>query len=304
MIRGIGYGKIIFFGEHFVVYGAPAIAGGISSSAIVEVKKSDKNRIITDQKVVQELSLNGIQRVLTSLGVTHKYDVHLKGDLPTYGGLGSSAAFCVALTRAIAQENDVSLTDEEINRHAYEGEKAFHGNPSGIDNIMATYGGVVEFKRGKTQSENKFELLHIKKPLHLVISFSGKYSATAKMVEGVRKFKEQDGLEFSQLMDEYLDLLVEGRKSLENGDIKEIGKLMDSNQSLLSEIGVSDELNDKIIEVAREEDALGAKVTGGGGGGCCIALAKNTAHADQIAEKLKGAGFDSFCAKIAEKGHK
>jgi len=42
MGRGVGRGKIILFGEHFVVHGAPAIAAGIMNSAIVEIKKAER----------------------------------------------------------------------------------------------------------------------------------------------------------------------------------------------------------------------------------------------------------------------
>lgn len=300
MGRGIGYGKIIVFGEHFVVHGAPAIAGGISSNVVVEVKESDSNRIMTVRKVVEETSIRSIESVLAVMGIHQRYDVHLSGDLPTYGGLGSSAAFCVALVNALAEEKGRHLTREEINKYAYEGEKAFHGNPSGIDNTVATYRGVVEFRRGKTPSENSFGFIELGKPLEMVVSFTGKYSPTQKMVESVRVFKEQDEREFTQLMDEYMDLEAEGRKAIEKGKMDVIGRLMNSNQGLLSEVGVSDETNDEINKLALEAGALGAKLTGGGGGGCCIALAKDKGHAEEIAGTIKKAGFDSFATEIAK----
>ncbi|NYZ77447.1 hypothetical protein H0O02_03995, partial [Candidatus Micrarchaeota archaeon] len=77
MGRGVGRGKTILFGEHFVVHGAPAIAAGIMNSAVVDVRKAVKNNIITKQKVVPELSLDGIQKVLDAMGVKEKYDVYL-----------------------------------------------------------------------------------------------------------------------------------------------------------------------------------------------------------------------------------
>jgi mevalonate kinase len=289
-------GKIILFGEHFVVHGAPAIAAGISSKVVVEVKKADKNSIVTEHQVSEKMSEDGIQRVLAVMGIHDKYEVHLKGDLKTYGGLGSSAAFCVALVKALAEEKGMDLTKEEINKFAYEGEKAFHGDPSGIDNTVACYGGIVQFK--KTPEKNNFEFFKVGKDLDVVISFTGKYSPTAKMVERVRKFKEQDETEFAQLMDEYSDIEHEGRKFLAKGKLRMIGTLMNANQSLLSEVGVSDETNDRIIKIMLENGALGAKLTGGGGGGCCIALAKDENAAKGIAGKLVEAGFDSFTAKI------
>ncbi|MBU0532095.1 mevalonate kinase [Candidatus Micrarchaeota archaeon] len=299
---GIGeaQGKIIVFGEHFVVHGAPAIAGGISSKVTVEVEKSDKNRIITEHKVVEKMSLAGIERVLAVMGIHERYGVHLRGDLRTYGGLGSSAAFCVAMVHAFADEKKIHLTKEEVNKYAYEGEKAFHGNPSGIDNTIATHGGVILFERGK--EKNKFELLELYKPLDFVVTFTGKYSETAKMVERVKKFKEQDEKEFTQLMDEYTDIATHGRHAIERGKIEDIGKLMNANQSLLSELGVSDETNDEINKIALEVGAIGAKLTGGGGGGCCIALTKDQEQASKIAEMFKKKGLDSFTTQI-EKRH-
>ena len=301
MGKGTGHGKIILFGEHFVVYGAPAIAAGISNTARVEVREAQENRIITKQHVVEGMSVAAIGNILAAMGINGRYEVSLDGDLPTEGGLGSSAAFCVGLVRALADEKGMHLEPEQVNRYAYEGEKAFHGNPSGIDNYIATHRGVLEFTRGKTPLESKFVRLELERPLHFVVSLTGKIGSTPKMIESVRKFKEADEAEFSQLMDEYYKIAAEGAKFVEKGKLDEIGSLMNANQSLLSELGVSDERNDAIIKLAIEAGALGAKLTGGGGGGSCIALARDAAHAAKIAAALGKAGFRSFATVIEKK---
>jgi mevalonate kinase len=185
-----------------------------------------------------------------------------------------------------------------VNKHAYDGEKAFHGNPSGVDNTMATYGGVAEYKRGKNLVESNFKQIKLKKPFDVVISFSGKYSETAKMVAGVQKFKDDNVEEFSQLVEEYMNIERKAKKVLLSGDLKKIGELMNANQSLLSELGISDERNDKINKIALEEGASGAKVTGGGGGGCCIALANDAKQAKHIAAMLNENKFNAFSTKI------
>lgn len=296
MGRGVGRGKIILFGEHFVVHGAPAIAAGIMNSAIVEINKAEKNNIITEQTVVKEMSLDGIQKVLDAMGVKDTYDVYLEGDLPTFGGLGSSAAFCVGLVRAVAEEKGMVVNDAQVNRYAYEGEKAFHGNPSGIDNVMATYGGIILFRKGT--GESFFEKLTPGKKLDIVVGFTGKLSRTAKMIEAVGKYKEDDEQQWMQLMDQVSDLVYRGKTTIERGKLVEIGKLMNENQALLSEIGVSDELNDKLIRIMLDAGALGAKLTGGGGGGCCIALARDRVAAQGVIMALKREGFDSFYTQI------
>ncbi len=218
----------------------------------------------------------------------------MKGDLPTVGGLGSSAAFCVALVRAFAQEYKLTLTDEQVNVYAYEGEKAFHGNPSGVDNTIAVYGGVIKFIRNKG-----FEQLKRGASLHLVIGITGISSPTSKMVESVKKFKEEDPEQFENLCDEAGDIVKRGEKAVATGDIKLIGELMNENHALLKAVGVTIEKNDYIVKIALENGALGAKVTGGGGGGCCIALARNEKNARIIIAAIKKEGFDAFYSVVS-----
>src|SRR3989338_7305373 len=102
MSIGTGNGKIILFGEHFVVYGIPAIALGISNKSIVEVKKSKELNYTSDiAGTIPEYTIKAIKNVLSAMKIKDAFHVHLSGDLSTSGGLGSSAAFCVALVRAL-----------------------------------------------------------------------------------------------------------------------------------------------------------------------------------------------------------
>lgn len=75
-------------------------------------------------------------------------------ELPLGSGLGSSAAFSVALSAALLGFSDSVSLDmgqqewslfgesdlELVNKWAFEGEKIIHGKPSGIDNTVSTYG--------------------------------------------------------------------------------------------------------------------------------------------------------------------
>lgn len=290
MTTGIGYGKIILFGEHFVVYGIPAIALGISNKAIVEIKKSNELKYTSNTKgTIPELTTTAIKRLTKAMQIKDNFHVHLTGDLPTVGGLGSSAAFCVALARAFSQEYKMNLRDEEINKYAYEGEKAFHGNPSGVDNTIAAYGGAIRFIKGK-----EFERIKIGSSLHIVVAMTGVSSPTVKMVASVKAFKDEDPEQFTELCDQAGDIVKRGEKAVAAGDLKLIGELMNENHQLLKTIGVSIEKNEQIVKIALDNDALGAKVTGGGGGGCCIALAKDEDSAKLILNKLKEKGFDGF----------
>lgn len=293
MGKGKAHGKVILYGEHFVVHGAPALACAIDRGVNVEIKESDENKIVTNHKVVGELSISGIENVLRSMSVDKKYEVHLEGDLPTYGGLGSSAAFCVALVRAIADEINLSITEVEVNKHAYEGEKAFHGMPSGIDNYIATHGGAALFSK-----EKGFKKVEVGKPLDMIVTFTGKISETKKMIDRVSKFKEEKAEIFTQLSEEAGELAISGSRAIEKGKLDDLGNFMNENQRILSEVGVSIELNEKITSLALKAGALGSKITGGGGGGCCISLARDKIAAQGIMMDLKKEGFESFYTRI------
>ncbi|MEJ1281941.1 mevalonate kinase [Cricetulus griseus] len=110
------------------------------------------------------------QRVLPSL------DIVVWSELPPGAGLGSSAAYSVCLVAALltACENITNpLKDrdaisrwseedlESINKWAYEGERVIHGNPSGVDNAVSTWGGALRYQQGKMSSLKRLPALQI-----------------------------------------------------------------------------------------------------------------------------------------------
>jgi len=297
MHKGEGKGKVILLGEHFVVHGAPALAAGIENKAVVELEPAEKTDLVTEQFVIRDMSFAGINAVFRAMDIKENFKIHLSGDLPTTGGLGSSAAFCVALVNALASYKGINLTKNDINKYAFEGEKAFHGNPSGIDNFMATYGGVVIFKKG----EEFHKFIKPELPLDIVVCYTGHVSETPKMIEEVRKFREGNDERFMQLMDEASELVYRGAKAIEKGKLEDLGMLMNQNQALLSEIGVSLERNDDVVGLMRDAGALGAKLTGGGGGGSCIALVRNKIAGMEVERTLKKKGYSCFSTSVLVK---
>jgi hydroxymethylglutaryl-CoA reductase len=85
------------------------------------------------------------------------------------------------------------------------------------------------------------------------------------------------------------------RGALQEGRLAEVGELMNINQGYLSALGVSTPELERLCTIARDEGALGAKLTGAGGGGAVIALVDE--GADRVAQAFKQAGYFSFCAQ-------
>ncbi len=308
MGKGSGFGKVILFGEHFVVHGVPGVVSATDAKTDAEVKKIAKGIAIDDERkgskgYAEEKKLQqieSIQRMLKAMGMPADTAMHIwiGGNLPGFSGLGASAASSVAIARAISEEFGLKLSDERINEAAYEAEKAYAGNPSGIDNTAATYGGLMWFKKNVKGRPDVVVKLNVKKPVEIVIGSTGKVANTKAMVEGVAERKKQNPAKYGPLFKRAEEVAVEGRKALEIGDFKKAGSLMDENHALLQGIEVSSKELDMLVDLARREGALGAKLTGGGGGGCMVALTPGKDLQEKVAASIEKAGFQVLRTKI------
>ncbi|NXY37295.1 KIME kinase, partial [Pomatorhinus ruficollis] len=116
------------------------------------------------------------------LAISAKYgdvpsvDILVWSELPTGAGLGSSAAYAVCLAAALLMvcgaiscplqegESRARWTEEEltlINSWAFRGEQVIHGNPSGVDNAVGTWGGALRYQAGKITPLKRVPTLRI-----------------------------------------------------------------------------------------------------------------------------------------------
>lgn len=309
---GSGFGKTILFGEHFVVHGVPGIASAIDSATEAKVKKTKNGININDQRTGAKgyaekkklQQIESINRMLTALDLDTEslsMDIWLGGNLPGFSGLGASAASSVAIARAISEEYDLDLSDEKINGVAYEAEKAYAGNPSGIDNTAATFGGLIWFKKNLGAGSNEIEQLSIQNPIEIVIANTGVVANTKAMVAGVGERKKQNPKKYNEIFKKAEDLVYTGRKALEDFDLKKVGSLMNENHILLQEIEVSSKELDYLVELARNDGSFGAKMTGGGGGGCILALTPGNNLQEKVALAIEKEGFEVLKTRIGIK---
>ncbi len=306
MGTGKGYGKTILFGEHYVVYGLPAIASALGSYTTSEVKVVEgKGWTVDDQRPATpgykkkkfNEAMQSIANVIEYLEVdvvTQKLEISFAGDLIAASGVGASAAQCTSLARALNDTFNLNLDDEKINEAAYEGEKAYHGTPSGIDNTASTYGGLIWFVKNLSGGKNTMDLLQSPKKMPLVIGNTGITASTTEVVADVRRLKEENPKKFDQIFNDYKSLAAEAKKALIEGNITEVANLMNQNHKLLQEITVSGKINDKLVSLALKNGAIGAKMTGTGRGGLVIALTENKDIQEKVAKAIEKEGFDAW----------
>lgn len=310
MVIGKGYGKTILFGEHFVVYGLPAIASALGSYTTATIRVLEGSGwSVSDQRLATpgykekkyDEAMQSVRNVINHLNINtedQKLEITFAGDLIAASGVGASAAQCTSLARALNNIFNLNLEDEKINEAAYEGEKAYHGTPSGIDNTASTYGGLIWFVKNLKGGKNTMDLLQAPKRIPLVIANSGITASTAEVVADIRHLKEDNPDKFKKIFNQYEKLAYKAKEALLKGDITNIGSLMNQNHELLQEITVSGEVNDKLVKIALKNGAIGAKMTGTGRGGLVIALAENEKIQEMIAQSIEKAGYNAWKTMI------
>jgi mevalonate kinase len=285
-------GKMILFGEHSVVYNGSSVVLAVDRRARVVADKRDDKRIYVD---AEDLGFSGYfeeeiyypvtgkawrgrnltalniaaRKTMGHLGVESGLNLMVRSMIPIAVGLGSSAAVCVATVAAISELFDGGLAREKISELSLEGEKVIHGTPSGVDNNIATFGGVMKYKRGAG-----FERFKLEEVPHFVIGNTRRKRSTRMMVEGVRELMDRNPSVIHAIINAINIVSEDGFNALVESDHQRIGELMNINHGLLSALGVSTSELDALVYAARREGALGAKLTGAGGGGCMIALAE------------------------------
>ncbi|MDC0240817.1 mevalonate kinase [Candidatus Nitrosopelagicus sp.] len=274
-------GKIILFGEHFVVHGNRAILGAIDKYATVTSEKTNTENILISSSLGQasiqkDQDVDKVEKkfrpffyiakqVITKNNFDKGISIKIESDIPIGAGLGSSSACCVAAAASILNLFDKS-DEKEILELSIQAEKTIFTNSSGADCTVSVHGGIIEY-----QKKEGFSKIDIENELNFLIIDSEQVHATDKVVEQVKKFKEENSNVFLELCSEEERLITKALDSMKNNDLETIGKCMAQNQMYLEQIGVS---NDTLLSITKEIEKItfGAKITGAGDGGCIIAL--------------------------------
>ncbi|MEZ4402490.1 MAG: mevalonate kinase [Kofleriaceae bacterium] len=274
---GRGLGKIILLGEHAVVYGHPALAGAIDLDVLATVRRRPGPLVLavhgafavevaaTDDHPVAA----ALRVVVDALGQAGDVGVTAHARVPAGAGLGSSAALCVALVRALALYLGRCLDDDGVAALANQAERCFHGTPSGLDVALATRGGLGRFVRGAGLTPIAAP------PVPLVVAASGEPRSTATMVARVAAARtaapaatDAELARLGALADAAAATVAAGADAW-----PALGAAMTEAHGRLGALGVSTPRLDALVASALAAGALGAKLTGGGGGGAVIALA-------------------------------
>lgn len=246
-------------------------------------------------------------------------------ELPVGAGLGSSAAYSAAVCGALFRLADVSFcgTPEEkshcssngsallpcksckhaLNHWTYQSERVLHGNPSGIDNSIAIYGGALSFIRG--QGITPLERMPV---LPLVLTDTRVPRSTQQLVAGVGARRDKFPVVMGPVLSaigniskEFVSLISRPDSVGERELLGVVGTLVDMNQGLLECIGVSHPAIRRVINAAAPYH-YHTKLTGAGGGGCVLTLIHDALHKEELCKAIEDLGMRPFDVLVGCEG--
>ena len=250
----------------------------------------------------------------------------LRSTIPIGAGLGSSASICVCISAALLKQiqvlsgphedqpqEEVDTQIERINRWAFVGELCIHGNPSGVDNTVATRGKAVLFKRVDYSKPPKVTPVPDFPELPLLLVNTRQQRSTATEVAKVGAMKKKHPKLTEATLDSIDQVTVSAHKLITSPDfdphsstnLEELGDHFRINHGLLVSLGVSHPKLEHIRELVDYADIGWTKLTGAGGGGCAITLLKPDASSEAVIELEKQfaeAGFEQYKTTLGGDG--
>ena len=305
-------GKVILFGEHFVVHGTNAILCAINRRVSITATETKcgaeiTSRIGTAKTDSLDAPASSIRAALRPLyyivqtaaqkaGFVRGIRLDVTSEIPPGAGLGSSSACCAAGAAAVLKLLRLDASRKNVLKMAVDAERTVFPGASGADTAASVLGGMIIYNR-KSGCTNV--PLNGPPGFGLLIADSGTMHDTDCMVRRVEEFRTKNPSEFARIYQEESRLLAEASEMLRRGHeshkAAKLGRMATLNQSHLEAIGVS---NDRLCEMISEMRTVtyGAKITGAGGGGCAIAFVRDPP--DEIPTMMAGCGYDCFAAKI------
>jgi D-glycero-alpha-D-manno-heptose-7-phosphate kinase len=215
------------------------------------------------------------REILRFMGFDRGIEVTSIGDLPAQSGLGSSSCYAVGLLNALhaMKRDNVSLSRLAEEDFHIENE-VLHRPIGKQDPYLAAYGGLavldiepdgsVKVRQANVSREVADELNR-----NMLVFFTGvTRSADDILSEQVKSVDQQQKVVLAS-MDYIKDLGYQILDAVESGNLDEVGKKFHTHWEHKKKIStrMSNPQFDKIYDVARQNGALGGKISGAGGGG-------------------------------------
>jgi mevalonate kinase len=267
----------MIMGEHGVLRGKSALVAAVNRRLRVHLsprrdrKVSIRSALGTYEADLDQLEvrapfrfiLAAVQQARPETG----FALTVESDFSERVGLGSSAAVTVATQAALMRWQAPAIDFGGLFNRSRDAVRAVQGLGSGADVAASVWGGLLAYRA------EPFELRRFEMTLPLTVIYSGYKRPTPEVVAQVERARQQQPERFDRLFEAQDQATRQAVEALERADLSGLGVLMNVQQGIMEELGVSDAALSEIVQALRARPEIrGAKISGSGLGDCVIGL--------------------------------
>jgi D-glycero-alpha-D-manno-heptose-7-phosphate kinase len=259
---------------------------------------------------VDEVKHTLAREALKYFGVTNGIEIVSIADIPAGTGLGSSSSYLVGLLNALHTLLQDQATPQKLAEEACQIELEVLKKPIGKqDQYMAAFGGLTALDISPdgrvcvTRLELDVDLLESLEHNILMFYTNEMRDATAILKKQDEATRTKDSTVIKSLR-EIKDIGLEISDAISRGNLRQFGELLDvhwQSKKRLSE-GISNPQIDAWYELAKQNGAIGGKISGAGGGGFLMLYCEE--NKARLREVLRAAGLRELKFRFDFEGSK
>jgi D-glycero-alpha-D-manno-heptose-7-phosphate kinase len=249
------------------------------SDGKVQVISSDL-RVAETWHDIERMDVKGTQleiplSIMKEFGQNLSIDLFLASEILPGTGLGSSASVCVGVLRTLSEYLGMPLSKYQLAERAFNIARHVLGKPVGKqDEYAAAFGGL-NFINFEIDGSVHVEPV-VLRPDHqselqsnLMLFFTGSARSSWKILQEQERSTSKGSGSTLDSMHEIRALAEEMRETLLHGDLRKFGALLHAGWEAKKKVSqqISNPMIDEAYGLARQNGALGGKITGAGGGG-------------------------------------
>lgn len=246
---------------------------------LVRVKYSKSETVATTSELQHELARAALQFV----GIENAIEIISMADIPAGTGLGSSSVYLVGLLNALYWLKRDHRSTAELAEIACYLEMIRLEKPVGKqDQYLAAFGGlpVLEIATdGKVKVRQANINIDVMEELNrnTLLFYTGLTRSADEILRHQDNSVKKDDQKVTDSLHRIKDIGYQILESIEAGNVDRFGTLMDDHWQTKKQLSakIADERLHRIYDIARQNGALGGKVTGAGGGGFFVFYTPN-----------------------------
>jgi D-glycero-alpha-D-manno-heptose-7-phosphate kinase len=275
---------------YYSKFGGFVFAAGINKYMFINVNRPVVDDLIrvkyTKSETVSsrdQLQHEIVRAAMEMAGIENALEIVSMADVPAGTGLGSSSCYAVGLLNALHSLNRDYIPLKNLAEEACHLEIELLGKPIGKqDQYMAAFGGLtilnidkdgrVEVKKARASQETIDDLNK-----NLLMFYTDTQRDANHILAEQSKGADSGKKDVVESMHYIKDIGFKILAAVESGNITDVGLLFDKHWEYKKKIStkMSNPRFDEIYTIAKQNGALGGKISGAGGGGFFVFYVEN-----------------------------